>query len=150
MAPGNQSAQRSVDLRGLRRRYSRGVGDGVRRLLLLCLGVVVASGVWRLLTADGAWAVVVVLAETVGLCAALVLPLQLPAAVLLRPSGIAFRHRLRTTPTTAWTQVAEIRVQGRWDTHSSVVFRDGRQRELVAMPAGDAERLAEALIDSRS
>jgi len=65
------------------------------------------------------------------------------------PDGLRFRRFLRTGPVLPWSAIREVRVQGRWDEHSSVVTDDGRSLRLTAMPVQDAERLATALDTSR-
>jgi len=47
-----------------------------------------------------------------------------------------------------WRDVEEIQVQTRWQDHSSVVAH-GRAVPLLGVPREDAQRLADALANSR-
>jgi len=73
-----------------------------------------------------------------------------PPALFVTPVGLRFRRFLRTGPVLPWSAVQEVRVQGRWDEHSSVVTDDGRTLRLTGMPVEDAQRLATALTAARA
>jgi len=73
-----------------------------------------------------------------------------PPALFVTPAGLRFRRFMRTGPVVAWSAIREVRVQGRWDDHSSVITDAGQTLRLTGMPVDDAQRLATALAATRA
>lgn len=146
------SAERppSPDLSGLRPTYAVRLHRGLWWLLAVLFAVNLVVAVLRLTDGLDGWTLGLVALQLLGFVAPFAVAWWAPAAVLVRRDGLRFRRIGRTGPLVPWPEVAEIRVQGRWEDTSTVVLRDGRTRPLVAMPPEDAQRLADALIDAGS
>jgi len=138
------------DLTGLQPAYRVTVRRSVAWLYLIVFTFVAISAVLRLVNDPDALGIGLSVVQLVCYGYMLFFYTGHPPALFVTPDGLRFRRFLRAGPVLPWSAIREVRVQGRWDEHSSVVTDDGRSLRLTAMPVEDAQRLATALDTSRS
>jgi hypothetical protein len=133
------------DLTGLQPTYRVTVRRSVAWLYVVVFTLVAISAVLRLVNDPDAVGIGLSVVQLVCYGYMLFFYTGHPPALFVTSTGLRFRRFLRTGPLLPWAAIREVRVQGRWDEHSSVITDDGRTLRLTAMPAEDAQRLATAL-----
>ncbi|WP_369069433.1 PH domain-containing protein [Kineococcus terrestris] len=64
-----------------------------------------------------------------------------PPRTYVEPEGVRVRRGVPRGRLVAWSDVAAVRVQGRWDDFSTLSTREGRTLTLYGVEPVDAERL---------
>lgn len=133
------------DLTGLQPRYTWTTRRGARALLFGAISVQAFLAVTRLVgdpdTVDVVLSIIQLLFFVVFLGAYFV---WTPSSTL-PPEGVRLQNGFPRARVVSWSQVRDVRVQGRWQDVSQLMLADGRRERLIGMPVDDAQRLADAL-----
>ncbi|NAZ80481.1 hypothetical protein GTR02_01435 [Kineococcus sp. R8] len=148
-ALSHESSAPGLDLSGLKPIYVLQTSSSLRRVVIGCFVAVTGSSIPRILDD---WPVVaeVVVDLVPALFGAVLVGLLVfrPPAIALLGHGVRLRTFVRFGPLVAWSEVADVKVRGRWDDEPSIRLPlEGhlRRRSLRGMPDEGVQRLTVAL-----